>query len=255
MIARTQDKERIGNRVLTARKSKFWTVVRTILSVSLIAALAYHIGSSEIIGRLRTVSWETLAAATLVLATSVFFVTPRWAVILSVLGFRTSWRTLIGSVFLGFLFNQLLPTAVGGDVLRAWRAKQLGAPWETSIYSVLLDRATGVLISLLGAAALLPVASFHQGQTRLEWVIAAAAGLVGFGLVIMWAFSLFRHRPIPLFARLHGGLVRLHDSIWAFAEETGCGLNHNCPGGFESNVASCCDLDLRKSDRRFPARL
>ena len=176
MVARTQDKKQSGNRVLTVRKGRFGPIIRAILSISLIAALAYHIGSGEIIGRLRTVSWQALAGATLVLATSVFLVTPRWAVILSVLGFRTSWNALIGSVFLGFLFNQLLPTAVGGDVLRAWRAKQLGAPWETSIYSVLLDRATGVLISLLGAAALLPVASFHQGQARLEWVIAAAAG-------------------------------------------------------------------------------
>ena len=256
MIARTQDKEQIGNRALTARKSRFWTVVRTILSVSLIAALAYHIGSGEIIGRLRTVSWETLAGATLVLATSVFFVTPRWAVILSVLGFRISWRALIGSVFLGFLFNQLLPTAVGGDVLRAWRAKQLGAPWETSIYSVLLDRATGVLISLLGAAALLPVASFHQGQARLEWVIAAAAGLVGFGLVIMWAFSLFRHRPIPLFARLHGGLVRLHDSIWTFAKRPGAafaiivlaGLNQMLPVAAILIFARAVGVSLPVSD-------
>ncbi len=179
MIARTQDKEQMGNRVLTARKSKFGPIVRTILSISLIVALAYHIGSGEIIGRLRTVSWDAFAGATLVLAASVFLVTPRWAVILSVLGFRTSWSALIGSVFLGFLFNQLLPTAVGGDVLRAWRAKQLGAPWGTSIYSVLLDRATGVLVSLLGAAVLLPVASFHQRQARLEWVVAAAAGLLG----------------------------------------------------------------------------
>ena len=179
MVARPQDKEQSGNRVLTVRKRSFGSIIRAILSISVIVVLVYHIGSGEIIGRLRTVSWEALAGATLVLATSVLFVTPRWSVILSVLGFRISWRALIGSVFLGFLFNQLLPTAIGGDVLRAWRAKQLGAPWETSIYSVLLDRATGVLFSLLGAAALLPVATFHQGQAHLEWVVAAAAGLLG----------------------------------------------------------------------------
>ena len=37
----------------------------------------------------------------------------------------------------------------------------------------------------------------------------------------MWAFSLFRHRPISLFAGLYGGLVRLHDSIWTFARKPG----------------------------------
>ena len=180
IFARSQNKAQRGkSRGGLTEIANSGPIVRTILSISLIAALAYHIGSGEIIGRLRTVSWEALAGATFVLATSVSLVTPRWAVILLVLGFRTCWSALIGSVFLGFLFNQLLPTAVGGDVLRAWRAKQLGAPWETAIFSVLLDRATGVLISLLGAATLLPIASFHEGQTRLEWIIAAAAGLVG----------------------------------------------------------------------------
>jgi uncharacterized protein (TIRG00374 family) len=161
--------------VPTGARRRFGPIVRAILSITLVAALAYHIGSGEIIARLGAVSWEAVASATLVLATSVFLVTPRWAVILSVLGFRTSWKALISSVFLGFLFNQLLPTAVGGDVLRAWRAKQLGAPWETAIYSVLLDRASGVLISFVGAAALLPLGGFHEGQARLEWLIAALA--------------------------------------------------------------------------------
>jgi uncharacterized membrane protein YbhN (UPF0104 family) len=53
-------------------------------------------------------------------------VTPRWTIILAALGYRIKASLLVGSVFLGFLFNQLLPTAVGGDVLRALQARQLG---------------------------------------------------------------------------------------------------------------------------------
>jgi glycosyltransferase 2 family protein len=100
-------------------------------------------------------------------------------------------------------------------------AKQLGAPWETAIYSVLLDRASGVLISLVGAAALLPFGSFHEGQGRLEWLIAAVAGLLGFGLVIMWALSLLRRMPFALLAGTHAWLVRLHDKIWVFGRRPG----------------------------------
>jgi glycosyltransferase 2 family protein len=256
MVARTRDKEQSGNRVLTVRKRSFGSIIRAILSISIIGALVYHIGSGEIVGRLHTVTWEALAGATLVLATSVFFVTPRWSVILSVLGLRISWRALIGSVFLGFLFNQLLPTAIGGDVLRTWRAKQLGAPWEISIYSVLLDRATGVLFSLLGAAALLPVATFHQGQAQLGWVVAAVAGLLGIGLIIMWAFSLFRHKPIPLFMGFHAALVGLHDSIWKFAKRPGAvlaiivlaGLNQMLPVAAIFICAKAVGVSLPASD-------
>ena len=124
--------------MLTVWKGRFVPFVRAILSIGLVAALAYHIGSDEIVSQIRNISWQAFALATLVLATSVFLVTPRWAIILSVLGRRIAWSALIGSVFLGFLFNQLLPTAVGGDVLRAGargNLARLGKPRSTACCS------------------------------------------------------------------------------------------------------------------------
>jgi uncharacterized membrane protein YbhN (UPF0104 family) len=55
----------------------------------------------------------------------------------------------------------------------------------------------------------------------LDWVIAAVAALVGVALLTMWALSRFPRTPIPLLSGIHGGLVRLHDSIWAFARKPG----------------------------------
>ena len=201
----------------TVSRRRFGLIIRAILSIGLVAALAYHIGSGEIVGYLRAVSWEAFAAATLLLATSVFFVTLRWAAILSVLGYPTLWTALIGSVFLGFLFNQLLPTIVGGDIFRALRAKQLGTPLETAIHSVLLDRATGVLVSLIFAAILLPFADFREGRTNLEWFIFAVAGLAVLGLIGLWALSRQAEFSTPMLSGLHRRLVTLHQSVWAFA--------------------------------------
>src|SRR5436190_1580449 len=47
------------------------------------------------------------------------------------------------------VFNQVLPTAVGGDVVRAWRCHQLGPSLAVAIRSVLLDRVCG--FAMLGA--------------------------------------------------------------------------------------------------------
>ena len=186
------------------------------MSVGLLASLIYHIGSGEIIESLKAVSWQTLVGATLVLGTSVFVVTPRWVAILSVLGCQASWKALFGSVFLGSLFNQLLPTAIGGDVLRALRIKQLGAPWKIAIYSVLLDRVSGVIISLFGTAALLPFAATFEGQARLEWIIAAVIASIGFALLTIWIFARFLYTPIPLFANIQNGFVGLRNGIRKF---------------------------------------
>jgi hypothetical protein len=72
MIARAHDKAQRGNRVRTIWKGRFGPIVRAVLSISLVAALAYHIGSGEIIGHLKAVLWRAFGAATLLLAISVF---------------------------------------------------------------------------------------------------------------------------------------------------------------------------------------
>ena len=200
----------------TAPKDRLWLAMRFFVSLGLIAALAYSVGARDIITQFNAATWPSLAVATLILAVSVLLVTPRWSLILDVLGYRISWRRLFASVMLGFFLNQVLPTAVGGDALRAWRAKQLGATWEASIHSVLLDRATGVLISLLGAAALLPFAGRHQGGKIFEWSVAAVGALAIFGLAALWALGRWQSARHPVLARLGQTALRLSDSIWAF---------------------------------------
>jgi uncharacterized membrane protein YbhN (UPF0104 family) len=183
-----------------------WRAVRVFLSLGLVAALAYHVGIDAIVAHFSPATWPLIALATLILAVNVLVVTPRWSLILDVLGYRTSWKALFESVLLGFFLNQVLPTSVGGDVLRAWRAKQLGASWQTSIHSVLFDRATGVLISLLGALLLLPLAGYHQGGQIIEWTVGAVAGCAVFGLAALWAFGHWS-------TAAHS----LCESMWAFA--------------------------------------
>lgn len=116
-------------------------IVRTLISVLLIVGMLYQIGSADVIGTLSTVLWP-ITALVAILASNVFFVTPRWQVILAALGYSIKMALLIGSVFLGFLFNQLLPTAVGGDVVRAGRAYDLGVPLAVAIYSVISELST-----------------------------------------------------------------------------------------------------------------
>src|SRR5947199_1898087 len=106
-------------------RARLGLAFRAILSITLIGAIILHIGSIDILNELTALRWSVLAAVTAILASHVLFITPRWSAILAALGHPQPSSLLVGSVFLGFLFNQLLPTAVGGDVLRGWRAHQL----------------------------------------------------------------------------------------------------------------------------------
>ena len=170
-------------------KDKLGLIIRAALSIALIGGLAYHIGSREILTELGLVQWPVLVIVVPVLAAHVMIVTPRWTIILAALGHRIKTSLLVGSVFLGFLFNQLLPTAVGGDVVRALRARQLGVPTEVAIHSVLLDRAAGLFVVLIGAIGLLPFANpvmVRSGLPGLAGFIVAAGLGAGVGL---WALG------------------------------------------------------------------
>lgn len=190
-------------------KSRLILAVRALLSLVLIFAIVWHVGSTDILREFATLRWSILVVVTLVLASHVLFITPRWQAILEALGYSLHSRLLVGSVFLGFLFNQLLPTAVGGDVLRAWRAHKLGVPVATTIHSLVIDRASGVLVVIGAVLVLLPFANPYALQSGLVWIV----GFPSFGVValccILWLLTRMPSMPIVILARLQGALVGL----------------------------------------------
>lgn len=81
---------------------------------------------------------------------------------------------------IGAFFNQTLPSTIGGDAMRLWLVRQTGAGWRSATYSVLVDRAIGLI-----ALALIVVAS-------LPWsyeLIANARGRLALLLVDIGAIS------------------------------------------------------------------
>jgi glycosyltransferase 2 family protein len=95
-----------------------------------------------------------LVAATLVvLLAANLAVALRWHVILSAEAPSPGAGTLLKIVLIGLFFNQVLPTGVGGDAVRAWRCRKVGIGWGSAIRSILLDRACGYLILLLSELA------------------------------------------------------------------------------------------------------
>lgn len=179
-------------------------LLRSILSIVVLGGLIYHIGSLAIFGQMAVVPWSIIAIIVLLLSSHVLFVTPRWAAILSALGYHVRSMAVIGSVFLGFLFNQLLPTAVGGDVIRAWRVRQLGIPLDVAIHSVLIDRAAGLVVILVGAIALLPFVHVAAVHDRLVETVSVVGLVVIAGCLVVWSIGNLPPISMPVI----GGLQR-----------------------------------------------
>ncbi|RLS48690.1 MAG: UPF0104 family protein [Planctomycetota bacterium] len=118
----------------------------------------------------------------------------------------------------GMFCNLVLPTSVGGDVVRTWYlAQQADGPLDgrtrRAATSVLLDRGTGlmVLIALAGVASILcPVALTPQ----VTWFLYAVLACTALGLAIGLTSSGFIGRKVPK-------LAPLISQAWDFARKPG----------------------------------
>ena len=198
-----------------ASKRHFGGILRLAVSVVLVCALVYIAGTADTLAQLKLVRWQIVALVAVILSSHVFVIAPRWALILTALGSPIRGTALIRSVFLGFLFNQLLPTAVGGDALRVWYARKYGAPLDLAIHSVLLDRVSGIVVVLIGTIALLPFSHIPKLSDGLWWLAALGIGGGLAGALCLWAVSRMPQLRFPLIGKLQRALADLGESVAA----------------------------------------
>ncbi len=125
----------------------------------------------------------------------------RWLMLARVLGIAGGFGRFTAYYFIGMFFNLVLPTSVGGDVVRAWYVARQAGPAPAAgrrtaaALSVFIDRANGlaVLIALSCAAV-----AVYRGHME-PWVSLVVAGM-GTALVAGLAV-------LPLLLRLRGRLA------------------------------------------------
>jgi uncharacterized protein (TIRG00374 family) len=131
----------------------------------------------------------------------------RWQLLARPLGFRGSCWQFTAFYFIGMFFNLVLPTSVGGDVVRAWYLDGGSGHRMTAFVSVLIDRATGLLILLLVAClgvVVCPI-GLPGWVSGSVWgmVVAAFLGLLSLPFVARWTARFDRFRRLAQGARFY----------------------------------------------------
>jgi uncharacterized membrane protein YbhN (UPF0104 family) len=152
-------------------------VAKVAVSATLLYFAFRRVDLSTVIERLPSVDRFWLAAAFLSLVAQVVVVGLRWSLVTSQCGWRLSRSHAIRYAFIGTFFNQTLPSTVGGDAFRIWYLARDGSGWAIATYSILIDRAVGML-----ALALLVV-------TCLPWTLALISDPVGRAILFAVAFT------------------------------------------------------------------
>ncbi|HMF18390.1 MAG TPA: lysylphosphatidylglycerol synthase transmembrane domain-containing protein [Gemmataceae bacterium] len=114
----------------------------------------------------------------------------RWQIITRALGFNQSLGQLTRLYFIGTYFSLLLPTSVGGDVIRAWYLDNRSGRRLKAFLSVFLDRLSGLIV-LLAMGCLAVVFSPIALEDWIVWsiwcmTVCGLVGLVALPLVAGW---------------------------------------------------------------------
>lgn len=152
-------------------------------SVALLAFLAWRTDWKQIAAAFAGLRAGWWALALGVYAATQFVSSLRWRLLAGPLGFRQPLGRFVTFYYVGMFFNLVLPTSVGGDVVRAWYLDGGSGRKVPAFLSVFADRASGLLM-LVAIAVVAAVCSPIDLPPRVAGTVAgigvsAALGLLG----------------------------------------------------------------------------
>ena len=128
-----------------------------------------------------------LVAALVLTLAGVVLSALRWKTVLEALGLHSRLRRLLSHYFAGQFVSNVLPTTIGGDVLRVARlSRENGDPPDT-FASVVLERLTGwIVLPLITFAGLVVNPDLRElGRASAVAAAIAAGTLVGLVLILV----------------------------------------------------------------------
>jgi uncharacterized membrane protein YbhN (UPF0104 family) len=161
---------------------------RILVSLALLYLALRGINFSAIQSRLSQISLGWIALAVLITVIQIFVGALRWREISEQCQAPLTDLQAFRYNIIGAFFNQTLPSSIGGDAVRLWLVNRTGAGWRAASYSILTDRAVGLIALALIIVASLPwsygMIADNRGRLALILVdFAALAGGLGFLLL------------------------------------------------------------------------
>jgi uncharacterized protein (TIRG00374 family) len=191
-------------------------LVKIGVSLGLLALLLTQVDLGEALRRLGAMDWSLFLAAQAIYLGGVLVRAYRWGALVWALGVDVSWWRLVALYFVGSFFSLVLPTGVGGDVVRMYELSRDRREVAAAISSVLVDRFLGLFV--LFALALVALLWGHElVGTQVRLVIAAifVSSLIGVALLLQrtWVEAWGRRLGLDRLLRRFKVLGELYQSI------------------------------------------
>jgi uncharacterized protein (TIRG00374 family) len=182
-------------------RKQLFNLLKIIVSISLLTFIFSTIDVRAFLNVIQQANpWWLLAALTMMMI-GVVVRAFRWQILLEAIGVSVPIGELTAIYFIGFLFNNLLPSGLGGDAMRMLELNRYSERGSDTVTSVVVDRFLG--LSALQAIALVALLT-NWGVVPATLAYFTVAIFLG-GLVIGY---LLINRPLYLNLRQRLKLFR-----------------------------------------------
>jgi hypothetical protein len=180
-----------------------FNIVKIFISIALLSFIFAKLDTPTFFASIRQANLGWLFGALVAVMVAVVIRAYRWQVLLTAIGVSVPLFKLTGIYFIGFLFNNILPSGIGGDAIRMVELKSYAEHTSDTVTSVIVDRFLG--LSALQAIAILGLI-YDWGAVPAAMayftVTIFIAGLVAGYLLINRPLYLQLQKRVPLFRRL-----------------------------------------------------
>jgi uncharacterized protein (TIRG00374 family) len=201
-----------GEPSTTNTASHIRRIARYGVGIGLLVALAIYADPAAIFSAFKDISLGDLALLALISFLLILVSVVKWQAFLLHLGISATLRRLFGLYLLGYFVNLLMPSVLGGDVVRSlYVAKD--ADRAHSVSATLLERYTGLMAMLLMAIVGVWWAPHVTDPIKLVVVVVTLGALVGSGFLFSrmttWLMECLRipERFVSLARKVEDGLV------------------------------------------------
>jgi uncharacterized protein (TIRG00374 family) len=163
-------------------RDKLLTILKVLVSLGLVTYLLWKVDVAQV--------WLILARANQLLLLLALFLylgaisanALKWYILLLAQRIEVPFASVLAYTFVGAFFSNILPTNVGGDVVRGYGLARRTEQAAEAAISVVVDRVVGLMAFMSAAVASAAVVVFFTGRKDLEGVeLAALVGLIAIG--------------------------------------------------------------------------
>jgi uncharacterized membrane protein YbhN (UPF0104 family) len=162
-------------------KRRLWVIAKFVLTAALLGAVLRRVPLGQVPGILGSLGICAVAGAVLLTAAAVLVSAWRWHRVLRYLGEEIALSDLIGDTLVGTTYNLILPAAVGGDLIRAYRcgkrAQRADRAWAAVVFERVVGLLSLVLVSSVGLLSVYSDSSRALLLTSLGMTVALATAL------------------------------------------------------------------------------